>query len=1538
GGNATKIQPQHGFCGWLLAKMSGDTGEIIERSKSRKITRLSLKDNPLVLLPAVLDEGVTAETPRSQRFPAAETEAAEQKTVPHQPKKTRVPPLSYERFRRNKEREQQSAAVYDIKSARSGVLQSLRLGSPDDAASEMDFPFSNIFASTEASELQRPSSGHSISRPGTRQSARYREAQQKLLEAKEDLDLEEDNDETILSVAQREQLKQEYWQDYNEAGSAKKTLSEFEEWQRVLHGRTEASTTASDWEDGGLSRLSVEDTDWRISHLGFTRRSDQEEYISDYYQRCRRRHCIPLGPRGTKGNSQESRPSVDPVAVKPGVMHFGGWSLGSERLEMLCQAPGAVEHCRRCDLSKNRIEDRSVSVICDKILPRAEALNLSSNFIGQLGIRHFEASLRKITMSPLLELNLQGNRLGTPFGPSVEAADAYERDLCNFVDALSTRTPELRALSLAQNGLGRVNHDLGKALGSMITELKHLRVLDLHWNSFHGLGAYKLIEGIGENRLSGGATLSRVDLSWNRMGMACAKSHNPSKMLAEVLVSNDKLFHLDISYNAIGTEDCMLIANGLRYNNTLFGFHVAGNEAFVDELGFLMPLSDPCRLRLAGIDMKDDQEATGQDVKSAWSASEAASQVFGREVQHPSFPVAEGGGKTIRWDGKRRVSKPKVKPTKCPPRRTYPLQKQKSLYDAAPRPAVPWEDWQESEYSMPLAQAFQRSNLEEVTCRAERCWICDRYRPVKIMWTPAISSQLNEDEVGFVHAYVSSDDFLRPTCLKRIKSEKQAARFVGYRMVPKLKEALLIIFRVNGVIEAANDMPIRFLPCPAKVAPLSEDDLTVIKKNEGAEALANVQLPSLDKSNAETRWANELVLEDTPMPVIVTEDAVAEGKLEVYPRRVDKVAQVVEYEWDKSQSVFASWRVASESIFEKMLAMDLKFCRIQKFAPDQDERQLKKLMLPIYPKLVSIYRKMSCWSDKHQVFGVSLHNVQSLLQRGHVFDRHMQADHLPSMAYASHVIERRFAEEITVYSDNYLIRYQFMETLMRVAEAKYLRFNKTDSLGEAMKLLCNHFDSEMTPIFEEEQQFLDSLFTEEVDFVFKNNLNLLNAAYNIYAGITDVPDNHPYAPDQLRGKRKVTLPDFCELLDDCDLFDQRFLRSHTARVFAMGCMYNVDEVGSCNHMRLNFVEFLVALGAVVFRKESYSPEEFADLLEELLLDQLKPVVLDFRSRNGSKDEIEGLLTHKALRQICKSIFEMADEDGGQTLSSLEFGNALRDPRTKELFKGKEFPVSEILRAFGALDEDGSGELNFNEVLHGIGALLKVEQNEPRVRAFLRKELNNEDGKGQFTANVLLTFLNKGSTQRKFMRVGIEMSELTELVLDSLEIPRGTRNADRLREGLDTMFSSESSTAQREEAVRDFRGTITAMRQEHTLFSSSDFMERVLRLRKPTPIPRWKILFKQIFEQADLDRCGTLTKEEFTAALESPQTQARLESLGLDLDLVEEMFEVIDVDGSDDVTEAELLLGVELLLELQKECRPSECHRPGHLPRQKDADL
>lgn len=45
---------------------------------------------------------------------------------------------------------------------------------------------------------------------------------------------------------------------------------------------------------------------------------------------------------------------------------------------------------------------------------------------------------------------------------------------------------------------------------------------------------------------------------------------------------------------------------------------------------------------------------------------------------------------------------------------------------------------------------------------------------MKITWTPSISGQQTEDEVFFVHAYSSSDDFHQPTVLKRVKPENQA--------------------------------------------------------------------------------------------------------------------------------------------------------------------------------------------------------------------------------------------------------------------------------------------------------------------------------------------------------------------------------------------------------------------------------------------------------------------------------------------------------------------------------------------------------------------------------------------------------------------------------------------------------------------------------------------------------------------------------------------------------------------------------------------
>ena len=52
---------------------------------------------------------------------------------------------------------------------------------------------------------------------------------------------------------------------------------------------------------------------------------------------------------------------------------------------------------------------------------------------------------------------------------------------------------------------------------------------------------------------------------------------------------NKSLVHLDFSFNGFKADDIALIGEGLKHNHTILGIHMMGNEAKVDELGFVTP-------------------------------------------------------------------------------------------------------------------------------------------------------------------------------------------------------------------------------------------------------------------------------------------------------------------------------------------------------------------------------------------------------------------------------------------------------------------------------------------------------------------------------------------------------------------------------------------------------------------------------------------------------------------------------------------------------------------------------------------------------------------------------------------------------------------------------------------------------------------------------------------------------------------------------------------------------------------------------------
>ena len=138
-----------------------------------------------------------------------------------------------------------------------------------------------------------------------------------------------------------------------------------------------------------------------------------------------------------------------------------------------------------------------------------------------------------------------------------------------------------------------------------MSELKkhnNIKILDLSWNNI-GSNLSEEIPSVEElmtasnnpNNRFNNAFLNELSI---KMKFPRYNPLNPIKKVPQVsyftnqlceLFHNKetKLLHLDISYNNIGFLDSNAIQEHCKFNHTILGIHVDGNDMFVDELGFV---------------------------------------------------------------------------------------------------------------------------------------------------------------------------------------------------------------------------------------------------------------------------------------------------------------------------------------------------------------------------------------------------------------------------------------------------------------------------------------------------------------------------------------------------------------------------------------------------------------------------------------------------------------------------------------------------------------------------------------------------------------------------------------------------------------------------------------------------------------------------------------------------------------------------------------------------------------------------------------
>ena len=51
--------------------------------------------------------------------------------------------------------------------------------------------------------------------------------------------------------------------------------------------------------------------------------------------------------------------------------------------------------------------------------------------------------------------------------------------------------------------------------------------------------------------------------------------------------TNERIIHLDLSNNNFSLDESKKISEGLKTNNSIYGFHFEGNYGYIDNRGFL---------------------------------------------------------------------------------------------------------------------------------------------------------------------------------------------------------------------------------------------------------------------------------------------------------------------------------------------------------------------------------------------------------------------------------------------------------------------------------------------------------------------------------------------------------------------------------------------------------------------------------------------------------------------------------------------------------------------------------------------------------------------------------------------------------------------------------------------------------------------------------------------------------------------------------------------------------------------------------------
>lgn len=268
--------------------------------------------------------------------------------------------------------------------------------------------------------------------------------------------------------------------------------------------------------------------------------------------------------------------------------------------------------------------------------------------------------------------------------------------------------------------------------------------------------------------------------------------------------------------------------------------------------------------------------------------------------------------------------------------------------------------------------------------------------------------------------------------------------------------------------------------------------------------------------------------------------------------------------WSIPISLFKDYKIDDEDLLNECFEFDWKHCRIPNLIKDPKELELTKSYLrEIYQTIKESFKTLSAYSGS-EVPCIGSNAFIELLGQCNIFDN-LYAISDFGVNWNSAVVQTM--KGMTYNPANALVRYEFMELIVRVGYDRYIRTKTLNSANEAVcKIFNDHLLPKLTTLCAYKWR-TEEYMCEIVDVVLKSHKPMLDSIYKKYSGRKALPGQKPF----------VSLKEFRDLCQVAGLVNDFFSTREIDWCYFQAMMTQVDELYKKRHLEMSYTEFLEAL-------------------------------------------------------------------------------------------------------------------------------------------------------------------------------------------------------------------------------------------------------------------------------------------------------------------------------------------------------------------------